>query len=156
MFLRPQEPKQDTSEWVIQYVIFNTGGTRAIVDKIRVFVFWYANQHVHSQGGKLVPMNPDDFKTEFNIADSYKLKAGQFKELRFDLDPEWSKRIAHLTAYQRQGITNPEIVGYISVAGEIEYLDDSKVRRIVGISRKLDFTAKRFVSSNDSDFEYAD
>jgi hypothetical protein len=156
MFLQSKGSNVETPEWTIPYAIFNTGGTRAVIRAIHGFIFWNAEQFVRPQAGKFVPINPEVYKQEVNSIDEFVLEAGQFKELTFNLDPEWSKRITHLAKSERYGATNPQLVGYISLAVEIEYFDDIGTHRKIGLSRQLDFTTKRFTISDDPDFEYTD
>jgi hypothetical protein len=154
MCLDSEDSNPDAPKWAVRYAIFNTGGTRAVIKRIHVFVSYHAEPSLRSVGGKLVPANPDDHKQEIDALDEFILEAGQCRELAFD--PGLERKIEYLVNNARNGVTNPELVGLISLRGEIEYFDEIGTRRIIGISRELDIPTKRFTISSDTDFEYAD
>ena len=156
MLLNLDENSPEAPKWNIIGAIFNSGGTRTVIKKIRTIVSYNVEPHVRQQGGKMVEIGPKPCRQEINIVDEIVLQAGDSKDFTLNLNSEINDRITYLADCAKGHLTNPQLVGLISLRGEIEYFDEIGTRRPVGISRELDFPSKRFTISDDSDFEYAD
>ncbi|MGB6715402.1 MAG: hypothetical protein WBE47_00475 [Candidatus Acidiferrales bacterium] len=156
MSLNFDENNPESRKWNIVGAIFNSGGTRTVIKKIRIVVFYRVEPHVRQQDGKMVEISPKPCKQEITIIAEIVLQAGDSKDFTLDLNSEINDRITYLADSAKNHLTNPQLVGVISLRGEIEYFDEIGTRRPVGISRELDFLSKRFTVSDDSDFEYAD
>jgi len=66
----------------------------------------------------------------------------------FDLDSFLSE--------QENAESNPEFVSRLMVWGRIGYKDESEIRRNVSVWRYFDFKTRRFIRTNDPDYEYED
>ena len=153
MSLNFDENNPESRKWNIVGAIFNLGGTRTVIKKIRIVVFYRVEPHVRQQDGKMVEISPKPCKQEITIIAEIVLQAGDSKDFTLDLNSEINDRITYLADSAKNHLTNPQLVGVISLRGEIEYFDEIGTRCRVGISRELDFLSKRFTVSDDSDFD---
>ena len=156
MLLHLDESSPETPKWSIIGAIFNSGSIQTVIKKIHVFVFYKVQPHVRQQGGKMVEFGPKSCEQEITILDEFTLQAGDSKDFTLDLNSEIKDRIIYLADSAKNHLTNPQLVGAISLRGEIKYSYELETSRTVGISRELNCPSRRFIVSDDSDFEYAE
>lgn len=138
----------------IHYTVANTGGTDATIVNIRGSVL-YANVP-GIIGRTKQPLTPPAHNQEFDLQESISLRAGEDRQLILELDHTIFEKIRFIQAQSSFNVTNPDLVGRISILAEIQYSDRSGTKRKTGILRFLDIESRRFTPSEDKEYEYAD
>jgi len=138
----------------IRYTVANIGGTAARIVRIHGAVD-YVNVP-GTVGRTHSPLTPSTCSQKFDLQESTSFGAGEDRKLTLELDQNVSDKIRFLQMQCEAGVTNPQIVGEISIRAELLYSDEIRIKRKTGILRSLDVESRRFTPSEDKEYEYVD
>lgn len=140
----------------IKYAVANTGGTDARILRIQGSVDYADVPGFWGNPSKGQRMTPPAYSQQIDSVKPTVLIAGEERHLTLELDPTIIEKIKFVEMRMKSNVTNPQLVGLISLLADIQYSDDVGIKRKTGIWRTLDIETSRFTAIEDAEYEYQD
>lgn len=134
----------DAEPWKVDFVIANTGGSRAYISKCSFAIGCF------DEG---IPI-PLPYK-EPTAARGFYLQPGEEKELSAELGQELTNLIRLVGGFKAPYLSQQK-TAYLYLFGYARYRDDLGIVRKIAVLRHYDPKLYRFVAVDNPDYEYAD
>jgi hypothetical protein len=140
----PADPPEQTA-YQARFILANSGESEGTLVESVAIVMEIAH---HSWTHFGVEDGP-----AFNMFGPIRLAAGAHHQIVFGLSPENSETASRSLAMHQ---SNQSLTGRIFLRGYLAYVDANGTRRRTAFCRPLDLNTKRFVKTNDPDYDYCD